>query len=93
MQHHSKQWCGCGTEVMHVHFHVIPKSSEFGLRKQWTPRPLADGEAEEILHHASIGRAGINHHRNKKGGLQEAAFLIWVKIPLLDQPCFSAIAA
>ena len=40
---------GAGQEVMHVHFHVIPKSSEFGLRKQWTPRPLADGEAEEIL--------------------------------------------
>jgi diadenosine tetraphosphate (Ap4A) HIT family hydrolase len=43
---------------MHVHFHVIPKSSEFGLRKQWTPRPLADGEAEEILRimQASVGQ-------------------------------------
>lgn len=40
---------GAGQEVMHVHFHVIPKSSEFGLRKQWTPRPLQDGEAEDIL--------------------------------------------
>ena len=40
---------GAGQEVMHVHFHVIPKSSEFGLRKQWTPRALHEGEAEEIL--------------------------------------------
>ena len=49
---------GAGQEVMHVHFHVIPKSSEFGLRKQWTPRPLADGEAEEILRimQASVGQ-------------------------------------
>ena len=49
---------GAGQEVMHVHFHVIPKSSEFGLQKKWTPRPLQDGEAEDILRmmQASIGQ-------------------------------------
>lgn len=26
-----------GQEVMHVHFHVIPRTSEHGLEKQWKP--------------------------------------------------------
>ena len=49
---------GAGQEVMHVHFHVIPKSSEFGLQKQWAPRPLHEPEAEEILRimQASVGQ-------------------------------------
>ena len=38
-----------GQEVMHVHFHVIPKSSDFGLHKQWTPRALIEGESERVL--------------------------------------------
>ncbi|MEO1584567.1 MAG: HIT family protein [Planctomycetota bacterium] len=29
-----------GQEVMHLHFHVIPKTAGGGLQKQWTPGPF-----------------------------------------------------
>ena len=38
-----------GQEVMHAHFHIIPKHDDgTGLRKQWTPGTLDAAEAEQL---------------------------------------------
>jgi histidine triad (HIT) family protein len=43
----SNTGAAAGQEVMHVHFHVIPKTDDGGLKKTWTPKKLdpADGAA------------------------------------------------
>ena len=38
-----------GQEVMHVHFHVIPKTAGGGLRREWRPQPLDDDAAPALL--------------------------------------------
>lgn len=42
--------CGAaaGQEVMHVHFHIIPRPPDGGLRKQWTPGSLDAADAERL---------------------------------------------
>jgi histidine triad (HIT) family protein len=37
-----------GQEVMHVHFHVIPKTASGGLQKQWTPGAFDHGKGAEL---------------------------------------------
>lgn len=37
-----------GQEVMHLHFHIIPKTAGSGLQKQWTPGQI-DHEAGAAL--------------------------------------------
>jgi len=36
-------------EVMHVHFHIIPKFDDAGLGIRWRPTRLPDAEAAELL--------------------------------------------
>ena len=38
-----------GQEVMHVHFHVIPKTDTDGLSKQWRPGSLSDDDAAQLV--------------------------------------------
>ncbi|MCB9892246.1 MAG: HIT family protein [Planctomycetes bacterium] len=38
-----------GQVVMHVHFHIIPRSSEDGLGYRWKPKTLNSSEATAIL--------------------------------------------
>ena len=35
--------------VMHVHFHIIPKSAEGGLGVGWPARSLDDGDAQALV--------------------------------------------
>lgn len=37
-----------GQEVMHVHFHVIPKTARGGLQKQWTPGAFDHGKGARL---------------------------------------------
>ncbi|MEL6498300.1 MAG: HIT family protein [Planctomycetota bacterium] len=37
-----------GQEVMHVHFHVIPKTADGGLQKSWTPGSIDHGAAAAL---------------------------------------------
>ncbi|MEO1717198.1 MAG: HIT family protein [Planctomycetota bacterium] len=37
-----------GQEVMHVHFHVIPKTASGGLQKSWTPGAIDHVKAAEL---------------------------------------------
>jgi histidine triad (HIT) family protein len=38
-----------GQEVAHVHFHIIPKTDEGGLRKEWRAGSLADDDAKLLV--------------------------------------------
>ncbi len=46
-----------GQEVMHVHFHIIPKTAERGLRKDWQPGAL-DDDATELAQAIGDAMAG-----------------------------------
>ncbi|MEL7485461.1 MAG: HIT family protein [Planctomycetota bacterium] len=37
-----------GQEVMHVHFHVIPKSASGGLQKSWSPGAIDHAKGAEL---------------------------------------------
>ena len=43
--------CGAesGQEVMHVHFHVIPKFADSGLQKSWRPGRLEQADAQKLV--------------------------------------------
>lgn len=43
-------------EVMHVHFHVIPRRDDRGLRVDWRPGTLTDDDGRELLRamHAAL---------------------------------------
>jgi len=47
-----------GQEVMHVHFHVIPKMSDRGLIKTWRPGSLEPDAAAQMLQamHQALAR-------------------------------------
>ena len=47
-----------GQEVMHVHFHVIPKKNDRGLIKTWRPGKLEPEQAAQMLEemHQTLAR-------------------------------------
>ena len=45
-------------EVMHVHFHVIPRHGEDGLGVGWRPGALEDGEALAASIREVLGEGG-----------------------------------
>ena len=74
MQHHSKQWGTVRGRSDACPFPCDFKIFRVRLAEQWTPRPLADGEAEEILRIMQASVSRNKHTTGKKSGLQEAAF-------------------
>lgn len=38
-----------GQEVMHVHFHIIPRLADSGLRKEWRAGSLSDDDAAALV--------------------------------------------
>ncbi|HRX86774.1 MAG TPA: HIT family protein [Phycisphaerae bacterium] len=43
-----------GQEVMHVHFHLIPRQAGDGLGYRWNPGKYAPGEAEKLRDQLSL---------------------------------------
>ena len=37
-----------GQAIPHVHFHIIPRKTDDGVRFNWQPKPYGDGEVEKI---------------------------------------------
>ncbi len=46
-------------EVMHVHFHIIPKFDDAGLGILWRPTRLSDAEAVELLRKMRAALAAV----------------------------------
>jgi len=62
---------GAHQAVLHVHFHIIPKTADGGLGVGWTPKSLEEGETLAASIRAAIDCAGSGvyspHGRRDRG--------------------------